>query len=91
MAQVQHCRGPAGLLVLAAGGGAKTAADRAREELAAFQQQQAEGGSAEEEDGQPYMKPSPSVSSGEEDEEGRGAERGKSLVDFLACVWWATL
>lgn len=80
-----HVGSSKGLVALAAGGGAKTAADRAMEELAAFHQQQAEGGSAEEDDGQPYMKPSPSVSSGEEDEEGRGAERGKSPVGFLVC------
>lgn len=70
-----HVGSSKGLDVLAASGGAKTAADRAMEELAAFQQQQAEGGSGED-DGQPFMKPSPSVSSGD-DEGDRGTNGGK--------------
>ncbi|KAL4459167.1 hypothetical protein ABPG75_014032 [Micractinium tetrahymenae] len=67
-------------LAAGAGGGAapRSAADRAMEEVLAFQAQQLGtegGGEAAEDDGQPYMKPSPSVSSEEEGEEGGAAQR----------------
>lgn len=73
-----HVGSSKGLDALAAGCGAKTATDRAMAELAAFQQQQAEGSSGEEDDGQPFMKPPPSVSSGEEEGD-RGTNGGKWL------------
>ena len=85
-----HVGSSKGLNSLGGGGsGARTAADRAMEELAAFQQQQAavSGSGNEGNGGLPAMKPSPSVSSEEDDGMGAPALWGLEWLGSLLLVW----
>lgn len=88
---VGSCKGLEGLGAGGAAGAApKSAAERALDEVLAFQAQQlgAEGGGEGGDDEQPFMKPSPSVSSEEEEEELGAAQRGALMGRRTHCLHW---